>query len=177
MKQSSWAFVGGYFLFFGGWAAGMVAAVVGSGMHGRPYGADTPLVAGGLAAGAAVLFAVGVQVLARAHWGGISGSPETLVLFILTPIPAVAATVIHLMGRYFRQSDGTLLRVVLLAGGVYLAATTGLDIFNNGMPTDADNPGTFFWPFTIAAGVGLGLLGLVPPARTEPAAEPEPVIG
>jgi hypothetical protein len=171
VKQSSWPFLGGYLLFFLGWVAGLVAAVVARGLPGRPYGDDTPLVVAGLVGAGVACFALGVQVLARTYWGGISGSPETLVVFIMTPIPAVAAAVVNLMGKYFRRSDGTLLRLVLLAGGVYVAATTAMDVANNGIPADPDNPAAFFWPFALSAGVGFALLGLLPPARTEPVAE------
>jgi hypothetical protein len=169
MKQSSWAFVGGYFLFFLGWVAGLIAAFLAQGAHGRPYGDDTPLVVSGLVGVAVVAFALGVQVLARAHWGGVSGSPETLVIFIMTPLPAVVAAVVNLVGKYFRRSDGTLLRVALLGGGVYLAATTGMDLMNNGVPAGDDSPAAFVWPLALQGGVALALLGLLPPSRTEPA--------
>ncbi|MBN9524362.1 hypothetical protein J0H58_38585 [bacterium] len=166
-SRSSWGFVGGYFLYFLGLAAGFVGTIVAQGEHGRPYGDDTPLVVAGLVGTGVALFALGVQVLARAYWGGFSGSSETLVIFIMTPIPAVVAVVIHLLGRYFRRSDGTALRVLLLAGGVYLAATTGMDVANHGIPTGKDDPMAFLWPLALSAGVGLALLGLVPPAREE----------
>jgi hypothetical protein len=165
--RSSWGFVGGYFLYFLGLVAGFVGAVVAQGEHGRPYGDDTQTVVAGLVGAAVVLFALGVQVLARAHWGGMSGSPETLVIFVMTPIPAVLAVVFNLMGKYFRRSDGTLLRVPLLAGGVYLAATTAMDVVNHGIPAGEDNPMAFAWPLVLSAGVGLALLGLFPPEREE----------
>jgi hypothetical protein len=167
MARSSWGFVGGYFLYFLGLVAGFVGAVVAQGEHGRPYGDDTPTVVAGLVGAGVVLFALGVQVLARAHWGGISGSPETLVIFVMTPIPAVLAVVLHLVGKYFRRADGTLLRVLLLGGGVYLAATTGMDVANHGVPVGEDDPMAFAWPLALAAGVGLALLGLVPPGRAD----------
>jgi hypothetical protein len=171
VKQSSWAFLGGYLLFFLGWVAGLIAAFLAQGVPDRPYGEDTPQVVAGLVGVAVVAFALGVQILARSYWGGLSGSPETLVVFIMTPIPAVAAAIVNVIGKYFRQSDGTVLRVLLLGGGVYLAATTGMDLVNNGPPTGEDNPAAFFWPFALQGGVALALLGLLPPARTEPAPE------
>jgi hypothetical protein len=94
-------------------------------------------------------------------------TPETLVIFVMTPIPAVLAVVFHLVGKYFRRADGTLLRVLLLGGGVYLAATTGMDVANHGVPVGEDDPMAFAWPLALAAGVGLALLGLVPPGRAD----------
>lgn len=169
MKQSSWAFVGGYFLYFLGLAAGFVGAVVAQGAHGRPYGDDTGLVVSAAVGAGLVAFVLGVQVLARAHWGGFTGSPETIVIFVLTPIPGAVAALVHAVGRYFRRSDGTFLRVLLLGGGVYLAATTGMDLRNNGLPAGEDNPMAFLWPLALQGGVALALLGLMPPTRTEDA--------
>ena len=79
------------------------------------------------------------------------------------------AVLVHAVGRYFRQSDGTVLRLLLLGGGVYLAATTGMDLRNNGLPTGEDNPMAFAWPLALQGGVALALLGLMPPTRTEDA--------
>lgn len=172
MKQSSWAFLGGYFLYFLGLVAGFVGAMVAQGAHGRPYGDDTAQVVGALVGAGMVAFVLGVQVLARAHWGGFSGSPETIVVFVMTPIPGVVAALVNAVGSYFRRADGTFLRVLLLGGGVYLAATTGMDLMNNGLPTGEDNPMAFAWPLALQGGVSLTLLGLLPPTRTEDADVP-----
>ncbi|HEX4613659.1 MAG TPA: hypothetical protein VH092_36085 [Urbifossiella sp.] len=174
-RKTAWGFLGGYFLFFIGWVAGLVGAVVAQGGPTGPYGDNAAPVSLTATAAAVLLFALGVQVLVRAYWGGMSAHPELMVIFVLTPIPAIAAVAINLVGRYFRQSDGTVLRVLLLGGGVYLAATTAMDLVNNGLPTGQDTPAAFLWPFALSAGVGMALLGFLPPARTAPEPEPEPV--
>ncbi len=172
MKQSSWAFLGGYFLYFLGLVAGFVGAVVAQGEHGRPHGDDTGLVVSALVGVGVVAFVLGVQVLARAHWGGFTGSPETIVVFVLTPIPGVVAALVNALGRYLRGADGTVLRVLLLGGGVFLAATTVMDLKNNGRPAGGDDPMAYLWPLAVQGGLALALLGLLPPTRTDDADVP-----
>src|SRR5262249_30031972 len=145
--RSAWGFLGGYFLFFIGWMAGFIASIEFVNAREATDPADHLLIGYALTAAAVVLFAAGGQVLARSYWGGMSAHPETMVIFLMTPIPAILAVVINLIGRYFRGSGGTLLRLILIGGGVYLVAEVGIALkagFH--LSASREDLGTFLWP-------------------------------
>ncbi len=167
-----WPFLGGFFLMFGGWVAGFAGSITFVDSPKQPDPAGAVMLGYALVAGAVLAFALGAQVVARSYWGGTKAHPETLVLFFMTPIPALVAVGVNLLGRYFRSSDGTLARILLIAGGCYLAGTVGMKLADGfHLTVSRDDGQAFIWPLVLQAGVAAVLLGLVPPAREEPFAE------
>ena len=133
MKKMAWGFLGGYLLFFMGWMAGFIAAITFVNAHEAVDPASQVTHGYALTIAAVALFVAGAQIVVRAHCGGMSAHPEALVIFLMTPLPAFAAVILNSIGGYFRRSDGTILRPVLVVGGVYLTATTGMAL-ENGLP-------------------------------------------
>jgi hypothetical protein len=169
-----WRFLGGYFLFFIGW----MAAILGSNEFINSAQKDDPSVAIRLGyifvAAGLVLFVAGVQVIARCYWGGFKAHPEINVIFVLTPLPAIAAVVINATGRYFRRAEGTVLRVLLVGGGMYLTGIVGVALVDGMHLTVApEDLKAVIWPLIFQVGVAALLLGLIPPTRTEVTQEPE----
>jgi hypothetical protein len=166
---SAWQFLGGYFLLFGGWMAGFVGSIELVDAKQKVNPAEA--VAGGYAliAGALVMFALGVQVIARAYWGGMKAHPESAVIFFLTPIPAVVAVAVNALGKYFRTADGTVVRALLIAVGAALAGSIGMKLADGfHLTASRESSEAYLWPLILQAGIAAVLLGLVPPARTEP---------
>jgi hypothetical protein len=113
------------------------------------------------------LVTVGMQVMARVGPVRLFGDPGTLVLVVLTPIPALVGFGVNQVGQVFRHSEAFALRVVLLAGGASLIGMSVMWIAGGAIDAGRDDFQSFLWALALQFGVAVGGLGLVPPDRAE----------
>jgi hypothetical protein len=160
----NWGYLGGFFGMFIGWFLGIVGCVTIADAAG-----DEAARAGGLAAVAAgvLLVTLGIQVMARVGPVRLFGDPGTLVLVIMTPIPALIGFGMNQVGQVFRHSEAFALRVVLLAAGASLIGMSVMWIADGAIDAGRDDFQSFLWALALEFGVGIGGLGLFPPARAE----------
>lgn len=162
----NWGYLGGYFAAFIGWAAGLIGSITlaAAAEHGdqASHAAGLAVVGFGM-----LLVVAGVQVMARVGPLRLGGDPTVLVLFVLTPLPAVVGFVVNQLGQFFRRSDGFPARVGLLAVGASLVGMAVMWIAGGALEGGQNDDRAFVWPMTLQLGLALGGLGLFPPARAE----------
>jgi len=170
-------FTGGYFLLFGGWAAGFMGTIMFADSEKSSVPSETISTAYLVSGVGLVLFVVGFQVLARATFD-TKTQAGSVVIFVLTPIPAVCAIIVSLIGRYFRSAEGTVLRGLLVAGGAALTGV-GVKALLDGvhLAGHRDAWQTYAWPVALQFGIGALVLGFVPPTQIETARVPEQAQG
>jgi hypothetical protein len=121
-----WMFLGGYAAFLFGLMVSMVASMewpaaaksdgVGSG--------NSILALAFIAAGVAAT-AAGCLLMARAPLLTTAAFSANVILFIMTPIPALLAAGINLLGERYRKGDAGTWQVALVGIGVFLLGVAG----------------------------------------------------
>jgi hypothetical protein len=163
----NWGYLGGFFGMFIGWFAGFVGCitVADSVSYADPEAAR---LSGLTQVGVGVLMvAAGIQVMARVGPMRLFGDPGTIVLVLLTPIPAVIGFAMNQVGQVFRQSEAFALRVVLLAVGASLVGMSVMWVAGGAIDAGRDDFQSFLWALALQFGVGVGGLGLAPPTKVE----------
>ena len=119
------AYLGGYLLFFIGWAAGMVGCIL---MPRTPVGGGPPPaieVCYGLVAIGVLLFVGGALMMACVD--RLKGKqPMLSVLFAMTPAPAVLGYGLNALGQYLRSSEAVGIRMALMGIGAFLIFFVGM---------------------------------------------------
>jgi hypothetical protein len=129
-----WMFLGGYAVFLLGLIVNMIASMELSAAV-KPS-IELPAKSGGLGSGDAILClvfivagvaatALGCFLIARAPVLTGADFSANLIIFIMTPLPAVMAAGINQIGDRYRKGDTATWQVILIGIGVFLLALAG----------------------------------------------------
>jgi len=156
----AWGYLGGYLLFFVGWAVGMIGALAIHQPGHSPFGGG---VSGYVAVAlGVVLFVLGSQVMARVGTLSGFGDPGILVTLVMTPLPAMLGMGINQLGGYLRRSEASAVRVALVGLGAFLVALAAIWLYDGyHVLAHARDFRTFLWTVALQLGVALALLPLL----------------
>lgn len=161
--KSPSAFIGGYLAFF----FGLVFCVVGGVQFSRPgYDKTTAL---GLVSLGIVVSNVGSAIMARTNRVRTKDLSGAMIMFVMTPLPAVLGMGINAIGNSLRKAANPPLQMATAAVGACLLSLGGMwfwEVLNSGAPFH--NLREFDWAVLANLGVSAILLALLSPAAPEP---------
>lgn len=160
-----WLFLGGYLVFFVGLAVSLIGAFELAGASPRQ---GNPFVGGALA-GAGAVAAAGGLLMARSEPIGSQHMAGLIVIFVMTPLPALVGLGINYLGNRMRNIPDAATQVILIAVGafcLYLAGDWLWDVVD--APTVRQEFRTFAWAPLADIGLIALMLAVMPTFTAAP---------